>query len=1056
MLTFLAVIVSLSGLYQSPEDSLQQRIELQAESYVQHIRDGEQPDEHFWALLQVMDSSKEVESMVLDRVRPHAGESLYLGLLAVQDSLRFLPVLKRAALQTGSSFLSAAYLTNTGINLRKDFEKKFRARHPNHPLLELFKHFAHGTAVTDSVFAPTPFHPVHFLVLYSPQQDIRFQEGYVEDALDYWRREETEDPFRHYTVLQAAYNLYKDGIVSSTYEFIIEDDFFPSSLLKLQTLNRLEFSLYTTGNFDFAINLLKRHSIPLANFLNHRELKLKFQERLGVNLFSIGKYEQAERVYENLSLMLESNLGSVLLNNLGITYYALGEVNKYLQTQLLALDKAIAEKRLNRELQIYKNLHIYHLSNNNFEAAESYLKKAQSIITEDTNPADVANIYLALGAFYWESKNDKQNALLNINRGLKLVTNNEYKRFTDLISEKANILFENGDYDKTRSLLDTIKTLALEKSDAKTYLDSQIKLAEIALIEGDITEVRNIFSEIDAYNLENLDFDVIVKARTIETELLIREDKYREAYAHLSPTIDQIIERSRNSTDFQTGYWNIETEYVDAFDTITRVLIELDRKTEALSLLDDLKTINDASFYNNPLIKGNKLTESELTEDKRLGRKLSELRKKLLSANETEQVSIQSQIDQIAAQKQALLQKVNNEVAFDKVPVRTLQYRLNAVQVLVQITELNDKLYKAVVTNEEITFEAIAFDEQTKQLYGEVTEELALGNTDLEKLYTIYRHLNLSGLPDDKPEVLFIPGSYLYRIPIDILPVEPPVSPVSYGAASYFIEEKKVYYLSSIQEFFKNFRSKNSSFDISLNAYGISDFNAIKEKELVPLPFAKKEAEAIETGLQSFANKKVFIGEQATKEHLVDFMPQSGIVHLATHSEVSERDPLFSTVYLNRDKNTGKDDDGGRLFAYEFFNLNLDSDLVVLNSCSSGSGDYMQGTGVMGLTRALRYAGARSLMLNLWSVNDKLASDFALKFYEELGKGASKAEAIRRAKLSFLKNGNANPHHWGVYMLVGNPSPVKNITSSEIRSYAILSGLFLLVFVGAGSRRRKN
>jgi hypothetical protein len=78
----------------------------------------------------------------------------------------------------------------------------------------------------------------------------------------------------------------------------------------------------------------------------------------------------------------------------------------------------------------------------------------------------------------------------------------------------------------------------------------------------------------------------------------------------------------------------------------------------------------------------------------------------------------------------------------------------------------------------------------------------------------------------------------------------------------------------------------------------------------------------------------------------------------------------------------------------------------------------------MGFSRALRYAGANSLILNSWSVNDMMASEFANQFYKNLNTGMTKAEALRTAKLHMLKNNNANPHYWGSYVLVGQNNPI--------------------------------
>jgi len=78
----------------------------------------------------------------------------------------------------------------------------------------------------------------------------------------------------------------------------------------------------------------------------------------------------------------------------------------------------------------------------------------------------------------------------------------------------------------------------------------------------------------------------------------------------------------------------------------------------------------------------------------------------------------------------------------------------------------------------------------------------------------------------------------------------------------------------------------------------------------------------------------------------------------------------------------------------------------------------------MGISRALRYAGARSLVLNLWSVNDMMAANFAVQFYKNINTGESKSASLRNAKLHFLKHKNANPTYWGPYMMLGSDEPL--------------------------------
>jgi CHAT domain-containing protein len=188
----------------------------------------------------------------------------------------------------------------------------------------------------------------------------------------------------------------------------------------------------------------------------------------------------------------------------------------------------------------------------------------------------------------------------------------------------------------------------------------------------------------------------------------------------------------------------------------------------------------------------------------------------------------------------------------------------------------------------------------------------------------------------------------------------------------------------------------------------------------------------------------VFTNDAATKTVFKQKVATSRLVHVATHSEISEQDPLFSTIYLKNSSDSDTLQSDQALYAYELFDTPLNSEFIMLNSCSSGSGQYIQGSGIMGISRALRYAGAKSLALNLWSVNDKVASEFATDFYDLLNKGETKSEAIRQAKLNQLKRANANPHFWGAYMMIGNPSPVTAKSTNAGLMFSLLALTMLL------------
>ena len=268
-----------------------------------------------------------------------------------------------------------------------------------------------------------------------------------------------------------------------------------------------------------------------------------------------------------------------------------------------------------------------------------------------------------------------------------------------------------------------------------------------------------------------------------------------------------------------------------------------------------------------------------------------------------------------------------------------------------------------------------------------------------------------------------------------------PDNPYSYGSTTYLIEHFNIEYFASLKEYHTDTKPKKNKLLTDFSAFAISDFKNFEESYLPTLPFATKEVNEISEILNAFPKQKIYLETEATKSAFLDHVSNSKILHIATHSEVSEQDPLFSTIYLNNaDSATGSN----ALYAYELFKQQLNNELIMLNSCSSGSGNYLQGSGIMGITRALRYAGTKSMALNVWAVNDKVASEFASVFYTSLNSGKSKSESIRDAKLYLLQNGNANPHFWGAFILTGDPSPVINSHENEHYFY---SSLFILITI---------
>jgi CHAT domain-containing protein len=181
---------------------------------------------------------------------------------------------------------------------------------------------------------------------------------------------------------------------------------------------------------------------------------------------------------------------------------------------------------------------------------------------------------------------------------------------------------------------------------------------------------------------------------------------------------------------------------------------------------------------------------------------------------------------------------------------------------------------------------------------------------------------------------------------------------------------------------------------------------------LPDLPGAAEEARAI---AQLF-NTQPLIGNQATESAVTEKIGQADIVHLATHGILDNIRGLQSSLALApTGKETAATD--GFLTAREVLRLNLNASLVVLSACDTGRG-VINGDGVVGLSRSFMAAGTPSIVVSLWSVPDSPTAELMKAFYLNLGQRMDKAQALRQAMLSTLKQ-HPKPLDWAGFILLG-------------------------------------
>ncbi len=189
---------------------------------------------------------------------------------------------------------------------------------------------------------------------------------------------------------------------------------------------------------------------------------------------------------------------------------------------------------------------------------------------------------------------------------------------------------------------------------------------------------------------------------------------------------------------------------------------------------------------------------------------------------------------------------------------------------------------------------------------------------------------------------------------------------------------------------------------------------------LTPLPSARAEILEI-AGL--YPGARTFLGAEATEERAKSMGKDARYLHFACHGLLDERFPLNSALALSIPERPAEGQENGLLQAWEVIeSVRLDADLVTLSACDTALGKEMGGEGLVGLTRAFQFAGARTVLASLWSISDDSTAGFMKRFYGYLRSGKPKDEALRAAQIDQIRDrsGSSHPFHWAAFELFGD------------------------------------
>lgn len=336
------------------------------------------------------------------------------------------------------------------------------------------------------------------------------------------------------------------------------------------------------------------------------------------------------------------------------------------------------------------------------------------------------------------------------------------------------------------------------------------------------------------------------------------------------------------------------------------------------------------------------------------------------------------------------------------VPLDTIRETLGLDATLVEYFRVGDGILAAVVTLGGLEIIPVAAAQRVEQVWRMLQFQLSkfrLGPDYIHQFHEQLLEATQSRLRELYMElvapirsklrgkhVIMVPHEMLHQVPFHAL----------FDGSQYLMDSFTISYAPSASIYVQCRQKKANATGPSL-LLGVSD----------------QRMPSIDQELKSIANilpdANLFVGRRATEQVLKEKGPKSRFIHIAAHGVFRTDKPVFSGLRLGN----------SFLTLYDLYRLKLPVEQITLSGCSTGLSAVAAGDELIGLMRGLLSAGARTLLLTLWDVNDKATAEFMAAFYKRFLSYRDRALALQEA-MRELRDSYPHPYYWAPFVLVGN------------------------------------
>lgn len=847
--------------------------------------------------------------------------------------------------------------------------------------------------------------------------------------------------------------------------------------LEATVLSELAVSYTYSGNVVEAKNNYEK-SFEIFKVLNHEERLSNLCANIASLYSQTANYSLAIEYYNNGFDFAGDNVVSKVLNlrGLGDVYSNLSNYSKSLEYYEAAKELAKQIKDVSTESSVEVSIGTLYYNINKPIKALQIFGEVKDKIDSESDPYSAQDIYFKIGLAYSaiDSLNKSNSALttaLNISESLGDVY---YK--TVISTELGYNYFLQKAFSQAESNIKDAMQLSKDNGFNQLLGLQNLYLGKILLAKNNLTNAIRFFTTASLIAEQELDYNNVFESEYSIASLLLSQNNFSEAEKHYIKAIslsDKISESLINNAEIQIAHFS---GINDCYSELAEMYLMQNRNEEAFAIIEKSRSRNTFQNLSDLRINSSGISNDMLKEFYDLKWTIES---EIFSGNKLSEITLQYQTIKNEIERSGKL-STNSINSFS---IAKLQQNLSKDENLLTLFFGQENLYFFKLSKENLDVEKSNLNKQQvvdllkniAPLYSSEYQNSSLYfNQDLfsfntksaNEFYVKVLQPILNNIPKGN-KLIFSRPSELVLVPFEFLVTEfnEDDSPFYYDNKNYLIDDYAISYSpsSSIYVLQKSIKQKNedkilligdpqiSNQDFALSYRGglIEDdsFNA-RNIVLFPLKYSKEEIQSLNS---MFSNSFTLLSDEATEKKFKENASQSSVIHLSTHSFLLKNQPL---IIFSQSEDEWED---GYLERGEILQLKLNSDLVVLSSCRSGLGEIDESEGVIGMQKSFFEAGARSVVVSLWDVNDKYTSLFMQSFYKYLSEGFDKSEALRKAKIFFKENYSANPYYWSAFVLSGDVSKIQNIkTASSDYLLFILLGIFVSILAIYFARRKAS